>query len=26
VMDGAIDPFIEEYLKQFGAASTGGDS
>ena len=23
VMDGAIDPFIEAYLKQYGAASTG---
>jgi len=26
VMDGAIDPFIEEYLKQFGAANTGGNA
>ncbi|MEI6812753.1 MAG: peptide chain release factor 2 [bacterium] len=26
VMDGAIDPFIEEYLKQFGAATPGGNS
>ena len=25
VMDGGIDPFIEEYLKQFGASSTGGN-
>lgn len=26
VMDGAIDPFIEEYLKQQGAAKAGGRS
>ena len=26
VMDGGIDPFIEEYLKQFGAATTGGNA
>jgi peptide chain release factor 2 len=26
VMDGAIDPFIEEYLKQFGAATPGGNA
>jgi peptide chain release factor 2 len=24
IMDGAIDPFIEAYLKQFGAAAAGG--